>query len=82
VGKGPSVLRGESERDGDGSNVRSGRDDPIVPKVNSEFLHDRLPNNRMDLLPAAHYAWEEVPDLYGDVLINWLSRKYREPLGA
>jgi len=53
-----------------------------VPKVNSEFLHDRLPNNRMDLFPAAHYAWEEVPDLYGDVLINWLSRKYREPLGA
>ena len=62
--------------------IVSGRDDPIVPKVNSEFLHDRLPNSRMDLLPAAHYAWEEVPDLFGDVLINWFSGGYREPLNA
>jgi hypothetical protein len=27
----------------------------------------------MNLLPAGHFAWEEVPDLYGDVLVNWLS---------
>jgi pimeloyl-ACP methyl ester carboxylesterase len=58
-----------------------GRDDPLVPIANSEFLHERLPNNRMDLLPAGHFAWEEVPDLYGDVLIRWLSTGYRELLG-
>ena len=55
-----------------------GRDDPLVPTANSEFLHERLPNNRMDLLPAGHFAWEEVPDLYGDVLVGWLSAGYRE----
>ena len=55
-----------------------GRDDPLVPMANSEFLHERLPNNRMDLLPAGHFAWEEVPDLYGDVLVRWLSGGYRE----
>jgi pimeloyl-ACP methyl ester carboxylesterase len=55
-----------------------GRDDPLVPTVNSEFLHDILPNNRMDLLPAGHFAWEEVPDLYGDVLVRWLGSGYRE----
>jgi pimeloyl-ACP methyl ester carboxylesterase len=55
-----------------------GRDDPLVPAANSEFLHERLPNNRMDLLPAGHFAWEEVPDLYGDVLVRWLSAGYRE----
>jgi len=64
------------------SQIVSGRDDPIVPKVNSEFLHDNLPNSRMELLPAAHYAWEEVPDLFGDVLIDWLSAGYRAPLGG
>jgi hypothetical protein len=32
----------------------------------------------MDLLPAGHFAWEEVPDLYGDILINWLAAGYRE----
>jgi pimeloyl-ACP methyl ester carboxylesterase len=57
-----------------------GQDDPIVPMANQEFLREKLPNNRMDLLPAGHYAWEEVPDLYGDVLMRWLSSGYREPL--
>jgi pimeloyl-ACP methyl ester carboxylesterase len=60
--------------------IVSGIDDPIVPKSNSEFLHVRLPNNRMDLLPAGHFAWEEVPDLFGDVLVRWLATGYREPL--
>ena len=56
-----------------------GRDDPIVPTPNQAFLHDRLPASRMDLLPAGHYAWEEVPSLYGDVLDRWLSGGYRDP---
>jgi pimeloyl-ACP methyl ester carboxylesterase len=57
-----------------------GRDDPLVPMANSEFLHEKLPNNRMDLLPAGHFAWEEVPNLYGDVLIRWLTTGYCENL--
>ena len=56
-----------------------GGDDPLVPMANQEFLHERLPNNRMDVLPAGHFAWEEVPNLYGDVLTRWLSVGYREP---
>jgi pimeloyl-ACP methyl ester carboxylesterase len=59
-----------------------GRDDPIVPMANQEFLHERLPNSTMDPLPAGHFAWEEVPDLYGDVLIRWLGSGYREPRQA
>ena len=35
-----------------------------VPTPNQEFLHARLPHSRMDLLPAGHFAWEEVPDLW------------------
>jgi pimeloyl-ACP methyl ester carboxylesterase len=59
-----------------------GRDDPLVPTPNQEFLRERLPNSRMDLLPAGHFAWEEAPDMYGDVLIRWLSRGYRGPFEA
>jgi len=55
-----------------------GRDDPLVPTPNQEFLHERLPNSRMDLLPAEHFAWEEVPDLYGEILVNWLAGGYRK----
>jgi pimeloyl-ACP methyl ester carboxylesterase len=52
-----------------------GREDELVPPGNAEFLHDRLPNSRIDLLPAGHFAWEEVPDLYGGILISWLSKE-------
>ncbi len=57
--------------------VVHGRDDELVPTPNQRFLHDRLPHSRMDLLPAQHFAWEEVPDLYGDVLVSWLGGGYR-----
>jgi pimeloyl-ACP methyl ester carboxylesterase len=59
-----------------------GRDDPIVPIPNQEFLHSRLPNSRMDLLPAGHYAWEETPDQYGDVLVRWLTEGHRSSLSS
>jgi pimeloyl-ACP methyl ester carboxylesterase len=52
-----------------------GREDELVPPGNAEFLHDRLPNSRIDLLPAGHFAWEEVPDLYGGILISWLPKE-------
>jgi pimeloyl-ACP methyl ester carboxylesterase len=57
-----------------------GRDDPIVPTPNQGFLHNHLPNSRLDLLPAGHYAWEETADLYGAVLSRWLGEGYRESL--
>jgi len=36
----------------------------------------------MNLLPAGHFAWEEIPDLYCDVLMKWLSAGYREATQA
>jgi pimeloyl-ACP methyl ester carboxylesterase len=54
-----------------------GRDDPLVPTPNQEFVQARLPHSRMDLLPAGHFAWEEVPDLYGEILVNWIAAGYR-----
>ena len=57
-----------------------GRNDALVPMANQEFLRARLPHSRMDLLEAGHFAWEEVPDLYENVLIEWLSGGYRKPL--
>jgi pimeloyl-ACP methyl ester carboxylesterase len=61
--------------------IVSARDDPMVPTPNQDFLHSRLPNSRIDLLAAGHFAWEEVPDLYGEVLIHWLNVGYREQSG-
>jgi len=53
--------------------IVGGRDDELVPAVNAEFLHERLPRSRLHLLPAGHFSWEEAPDLYGDVVLGWLT---------
>jgi pimeloyl-ACP methyl ester carboxylesterase len=55
-----------------------GRDDELVPTVNRELLHERLPRSRLHLLPAGHYSWEEVPDLYGDTVLGWLRGGHRD----
>ena len=36
--------------------IITGRQDPIVPVANAEFLHARLPNSRLDVLNAGHLA--------------------------
>jgi pimeloyl-ACP methyl ester carboxylesterase len=58
--------------------ILCGRDDEVVPVANAEFLHQRLPRSRLDVLPAGHFSWEEAPDLYGDALLRWLSGGYRD----
>lgn len=58
-----------------------GRDDKLVPTPNQLFLREHLPNSRIDLLPAQHFAWEEVPELYADVLTRWIGGGYRNPHG-
>jgi len=52
--------------------VLAGRNDALVPPGNAEYLHDRLPHSRLNLLDAGHFAWEEVPDQYGGIVLEWL----------
>jgi pimeloyl-ACP methyl ester carboxylesterase len=57
--------------------LMSGANDELVPLVNAEFLHERLPNSRMGMLQAGHFAWEEVSDQYADGLLEWIGGGYR-----
>jgi pimeloyl-ACP methyl ester carboxylesterase len=42
--------------------IVAGADDQVVPSVNAEFLQQRLPHSRVDLIPGAGYfCWEEKP---------------------
>jgi pimeloyl-ACP methyl ester carboxylesterase len=52
--------------------IIGGANDDLVPQINHEFLHERLPNSRLEPLPAGHFCWEEVPDLYGGSVLRWL----------
>jgi len=58
--------------------IIGGANDDLVPQVNNEFLHERLPNSRLEPLPAAHFCWEEVPDLYGGSVLRWLKQAASE----
>jgi pimeloyl-ACP methyl ester carboxylesterase len=57
--------------------IIAGKDDPIVPPANGQFLADRLPHNRYVLLKAQHRAWEEDASGYTDALANWVDGGYR-----
>ena len=56
--------------------IIAGRNDPIVPVGNAEFLHARLPNSRLDVLDAGHLAWEEAPGEYGAIIAAWVNGGY------
>jgi pimeloyl-ACP methyl ester carboxylesterase len=56
--------------------VIAGKNDPIVPAANGEFLADRLPHNRYVPLDAGHRAWEEAADAYNKEILVWLAGAY------
>lgn len=57
--------------------IISSRRDVLVPPVNGEYLHERLPNNKLALLDAAHYPWEDVADQYAAIILDWVKDGYR-----
>jgi pimeloyl-ACP methyl ester carboxylesterase len=58
--------------------ILAGRNDELVPPANAEFLHGRLAHSRLNLLDAGHFAWEELPDQYGDIVLEWLRSGHLE----
>ncbi|SNS89857.1 Pimeloyl-ACP methyl ester carboxylesterase [Asanoa hainanensis] len=59
--------------------IIAGRDDRAVPTANAQFLHDRLPHSKLDIIDAAHFAWEEAPTTYADLVTSWWTGGYRKP---
>src|SRR5262252_8203425 len=45
--------------------IIAGRRDMVVPPVNAEFLHERLPHSALHLIDAGHFVWEDAADEYG-----------------
>jgi pimeloyl-ACP methyl ester carboxylesterase len=44
--------------------IIAGRRDPAVPPVNAEFLDQRLPHSKLDIIDAGHFTWEDAADQY------------------
>lgn len=52
--------------------IVAGADDQVVPPVNAEFLDQRLPHSRVDLIAGAgHFCWEERPAEYAALVTGW-----------
>jgi len=51
--------------------ILSGKRDAIVPPVNAEFLHDRIPGSKLDMLDAGHFIWEDAADQYAALVTAW-----------
>jgi len=51
--------------------VIAGAHDPAVPPVNAEFLHERLPDSKLDTIDAGHFTWEDSADEYAALVTSW-----------
>jgi pimeloyl-ACP methyl ester carboxylesterase len=56
--------------------IIAGVRDPAVPPVNAEFLHERLPHSKLDIIDVGHYTWEDAADEYAAVVTSWWGGGY------
>lgn len=54
--------------------IINGRDDPVVPLSNAEYLDARLPNSHLVVIDANHFVWEERPAQYAAAVLDALDR--------
>src|SRR5262249_1444571 len=57
--------------------IIAGRRDSVVPPVNAEYLHERLPNSDLHLIDAAHVVWEDGAGEYAAALSAWWNGGYQ-----
>jgi pimeloyl-ACP methyl ester carboxylesterase len=56
--------------------IISGAHDPAIPPVNGEFLHERLPNSKLEVLDVGHFTWEDAADEYAALVTSWWGHGY------
>jgi pimeloyl-ACP methyl ester carboxylesterase len=50
--------------------IINGRHDRVVPLANVEFLNERLPSSRVEIIDANHFVWEEAPEKYASIVLD------------
>jgi pimeloyl-ACP methyl ester carboxylesterase len=56
--------------------IIAGERDPVVPPANAEFLHQRLPRSKLDIIDAGHFTWEDAADEYAALVTSWWGGGY------
>ncbi|WP_433167128.1 alpha/beta fold hydrolase [Kribbella sp. CA-247076] len=49
--------------------------DRVVPMANAEFLAERIPDSRLVVLEAGHFAWEDTPAEYAATILGALKNQ-------
>lgn len=57
--------------------IIAGRRDRVVPPVNAEYLHERLPRSELHLIDSTHFAWEDAADEYASLVRLWWAGGYQ-----
>ena len=56
--------------------IIAGARDTAVPPVNAEFLHQRLPRRKLDIIDAGHFTWEDAAGQYAALVTSWWAAGY------
>jgi pimeloyl-ACP methyl ester carboxylesterase len=62
--------------------IIAGARDPVVPPVNAEFLDQRLPNSKLNIIDAGHFTWEDAADEYAALATSWWEGDYESTASA
>jgi len=57
--------------------VFAGQRDVVVPPVNAEYVHRRLPKSKLNIMDSGHWAWEDAADDFAAMVTSWWSGGYR-----
>jgi pimeloyl-ACP methyl ester carboxylesterase len=58
--------------------IISGRSDAVVPLVNAEYLHERLPHSELRVVDAGHFIWEDAADEYAALITAWWADGFKK----
>jgi pimeloyl-ACP methyl ester carboxylesterase len=56
--------------------IIAGAHDTTVPPVNAEFLRQRLPHSKLDIIDAGHFTWEDAAAEYSALITSWWRGDY------
>jgi pimeloyl-ACP methyl ester carboxylesterase len=51
--------------------IIAGRRDAVVPLVNAEYLHERLPQSELHVVDAGHFTWEDDAAAFATLVEAW-----------
>jgi pimeloyl-ACP methyl ester carboxylesterase len=57
--------------------VIAGREDPVAPPANADFLGRNLARSRVEFVESGHFVWQDAPDKYAGLLTEWIGGAYR-----